>query len=30
MSSTSVAELLEKLPEVARAYLEGRAIDEVE
>ena len=30
MSSNSVKELLEKLPEVARAYLEGRAIDEVE
>ncbi|BDW84390.1 MULTISPECIES: glutamine synthetase family protein [Roseicyclus] len=30
MSSNSVADLLEKLPEVSRAYLEGRAIDEVE
>ncbi|WP_284263256.1 glutamine synthetase family protein [Roseicyclus amphidinii] len=30
MSSESVARLLDQLPEVARAYLEGRAIDEVE
>jgi glutamine synthetase len=30
MSSESVAKLLDQLPEVARAYLEGRAIDEVE
>ncbi len=30
MSSNSVAELLGKLPEVARTYLEGRPLDEVE
>ncbi|MGP1356618.1 glutamine synthetase family protein [Roseicyclus sp.] len=30
MSSSPVADLIEKLPEVAQTYLEGRAIDEVE
>ncbi len=30
MSSSPVADLINQLPEVARAYLEGRAIDEVE